>query len=432
MSSFMLVILGLLPLMTVFFEPRSFDDLAKAVTLTDETQLSRLLKQLGVLFVFLTAASLVAWELFSTRFRVRWRLFLPVVFLWIGVTSSMLFSLNPKFSFGHITSLMALSALALRVKGADLPQLIRVGKGISLLYIWLSLLAAPFLLGWALEIGYLQGYIPGLNVRLHGIAIHANQLGIFAWLYVLLEVLSPSPKRLLRFLNLSAALGVLVLAQSKTAWAILLFSMAMWFLIRRPRVSLLLIGLSVLGVLAAILTLLIEGWRLDFTVSVLDAAPSELLTLTGRTFIWEIVLQLVSENPLFGYGTTLWSPEMALSYAPFLGWVVLQSHNQYLQSLGEGGILGLSMFMLYAVFVLWFAFKARGVMGGLGLVMFMSLLLRGLTEVWFGKAVVDGHLFFHGYALAVVFSSYEYLRRDVPVDVKSQGPVETTQEVQRA
>lgn len=408
MMAALLWLIGIVPIVVVPFGPRSFDDFGKELAYIQESAIMVWVARLGTALIFGSTAASLFWALYKGRLRIVSWSAVPMLLLVLAVIPSMLFSIQPSFSFTHITYLLALATIASLVRSDDMFSLLSIGKAISLIYVWGSLLVALLVPQWALETNYEQGYLPLLGIRLHGLAIHANQLAVFAWLYLVLEMTLPSTRGSLRGLHLAAAFAVLLLSQSKTAWLLCLWSFAVWLAMHQPRRFLLLLSGAVAGILAFFFSLLVLGKSpATFLKDIIDRLPEEFYTLTGRTFIWQVTLLILEENPWFGYGPNLWSPEMAIQYVPLLGWVVLQSHNQYLQSLGEGGIWGLLMFLLYAAWVTALAFLSRRYASGIGFILFSSLLMRGLTESWFRRATVDGHLFFHAFILAVVFAGYE-------------------------
>ena len=75
------------------------------------------------------------------------------------------------------------------------------------------------------------------------------------------------------------------------------------------------------------------------------------LTLTGRTFIWDVVIEKISQKPLFGYGELGTGGIVKVYWATRL----VPAHNSMLQIIYDGGMVSfafLLMFILYSCFKL--------------------------------------------------------------------------------
>ena len=418
---------ALSPFFVVPFMPRSFDLDSYVVALAEGFGFASYLMRGATAVAFILTSLLLVKVLVRGRWQMRF--LVPMLFLYGGSLGAMLFSLEPRFSAGHLAYVNMLTLVALLVKGEHLDQLVDLFKKITLIYIWASVLASLVVPQWALEIGYDQTYIPGFNIRLHGATVHANHTAPFVWIYILLEMAFPSKSRVLRILHLSTSLFVLILTQSKTTWLLLLFGwgwLTFWRTVSRvPHPIPLIAFLSV--ILGVSLVALLVADASSETSSVVERLqsllPEDASTLTGRTFIWLVVMSIVHENPWFGYGPELWSPEMTLQFSGWTGWVPSQSHNQYLQSLGEGGWLGLVFFLAYCLWILALAIRSIRVADGIAFALFGGWLIRGFTEAWFRKATMDGNLLVHAMILALVFALYE----KVSSGVKAMGGREESQ-----
>lgn len=101
----------------------------------------------------------------------------------------------------------------------------------------------------------------------------------------------------------------------------------------------------------------------------------EILTFTGRTYIWDVVLDLVQEKPIIGFGyasSMFFLPE----YDDLIGFKASHAHNMFLQVLLYSGILGIFS-MLYA-FIRFFV-DSLG-FTRLGLALFFYVIYNGLLE----------------------------------------------------
>lgn len=76
-------------------------------------------------------------------------------------------------------------------------------------------------------------------------------------------------------------------------------------------------------------------------------------TLTGRTGLWEVLLDASSQRPLLGYGVGYFHrPEVMHKFSIDFGWEAKSTHSSYLDLLlGIGGI-GLSLFITFVVSIL--------------------------------------------------------------------------------
>ena len=229
-----------------------------------------------------------------------------------------------------------------------------------------------------------SGIIPGVEWRLFGLTTHANTLGPVALLGVLLELYSPSKRKWLGRLGVGAALAAMVLAQSRTTWVAALliavfiyvplalvpkrgfgeakkgFSHAVWTL---TGCILLLIALAV-G-----FTVLGSSWDMEI--------QADLGSLNGRVVIWDITLDAWRENILFGYGPKLWGLERQIRFNMFH---VGHAHNQFLQTLGEAGVVGLVLLAVQLLTLFYVACRRFVVTRGFVFALLILLLTRCVTE----------------------------------------------------
>lgn len=175
---------------------------------------------------------------------------------------------------------------------------------------------------------------------------------------------------------------VLILTQSKTVWVLLVLAYlirlayATWGLPRLQRYPVLaLLGAIFIGGIMYLATG--PAW-LDSVEVMLSG--EQFATLTGRTLIWQVTLNLWEQNPWFGYGPELWNLRMGLAYAPIIGSVAPHAHSQFYQSLGESGIVGIMGLFLYVITLLVYGVRYARATGGVALILVSVLLLRGITE----------------------------------------------------
>lgn len=227
-------------------------------------------------------------------------------------------------------------------------------------------------------------WLPGIDWRLFGLAPHANSLGPIALLGILVELHSPSRWKVLRGVVFASSAAVLVLAQSKTVWATVPLMLAfVWLPLSLSRTSA--IGdrgqdfrRTVLALAGAIgVLVLVAAAAVAFDVVDVIEHRSDLVTLTGRTRIWDITLQAWRENVLFGYGPGIWGVDRQREFQMFY---VGQAHNQIVQTLGEAGLVGLVLLLGYLGALLVSALKTFSASRGIVLMLLMLMLVRCITE----------------------------------------------------
>ena len=260
------------------------------------------------------------------------------------------------------------------------------------------------------------GWLPGVDWRLYGLASHANSLGPIALLGILLEMHSPARWRATRWSMFASAGAVFVLAQSKTVWgAAVLLLVMVWLplvLLRRPK------GAQdvhhfrrqVLALASAIAALLLlVGVLVAFDVVGLVERRGDLLSLTGRTRIWDITLSAWRDNLLFGYGAAIWGPERQAEYQMFY---VGQAHNQFVQTLGEAGLAGLALLVAYLGVLFAAALRTLVASRGITLTLLTLMLVRCITEAPMrAEGILSWNTFVHALLL---LTACHFLRNPRP------------------
>jgi O-antigen ligase len=248
-------------------------------------------------------------------------------------------------------------------------------KAILFLVAAVSLLLAAVAPQHAL-LGDYQGLIPGVHFRLYGLSTHPNTLGPAALLLIVFELYFPSP-RLARYTLLACGALVFILAQSKTAWVaavgLYVFGLIPYRIVQTPGLNAKVVFLTA-NVIAAVTVLLIVTAL--YPTEGLSNTES-LTTLTGRTEIWRITLEEFKHYPVFGYGPQLWGLEYRLQE----GWLVAgQAHNQFIQTLGESGSVGLLLLLGYLAVLFGYAIRYLRESRGLVLVLLILICFRCFSE----------------------------------------------------
>ncbi len=229
-----------------------------------------------------------------------------------------------------------------------------------------------------------KGLIPGVDFRLFGLTPHANALGPVALIGLMLELHSPSTVRAMRVAQLLAAAAVFVLAQSKTAWVaamviVILVALPVGFIPdREPAKRERNFGRAVFTALACIgLMIVVSVGLVTFDVFGYVEQNAQVDTLSGRKQIWDITLQAWHESLLFGYGREIWGMERMLKFRLFH---VGQAHNQFIQTLGEAGLMGLFFLLVYLLTLLQSALRQFVASRGITLALLIVVLARCVTE----------------------------------------------------
>lgn len=258
-----------------------------------------------------------------------------------------------------------------------------------ILFVIISLLSILIKPNHVLDLSYSQGYIPGLP-RFFGLAPHATMMGSLSALAFWLLITFPLKNYRHNLALLSIMLISLIMSQSKTVLVIFVLGLFVFYLFSERRsqssviqpkenfTKLLLLSIGVVfisGMLLGILLMDVETWAYQ---NMSAETIYKLTTLTGRIEIWTIALEAFQENPLFGYGNALFSPqhraEIGMPYAT-------HGHNQFIDTLGRSGLIGLSGDIAIYSFLAYFSIKFAKETKGLSLNLFILITLYSITAV---------------------------------------------------
>ena len=216
-----------------------------------------------------------------------------------------------------------------------------------------------------------------VGTRLSGIGGNANTVGRQAALALLLLALYAPELKKINVLIVpvvgSVAAVALLLSNSRTSLALTLI--IIWFLLFCTRERMVLFVLSLLALFVIMPFLFIFGETLLSMVS-RSGDVAEITTGTGRTHIWAVVVQLIFERPVagWGYGSTLFIlPE----YAGDIRHIAPHAHNMILQILITSGFVGLAIFAVAFGIRMFDAYRARN---RTVLTLMAFVFLNGLTE----------------------------------------------------
>ena len=181
-----------------------------------------------------------------------------------------------------------------------------------------------------------------------GVFVHKNGLGatmaaaIFIELYLILRTAA----NIRRFLLIVFFIAMVVMARSATSIVVSVIYIVLGLLyaigIDSKRGALLAILLFIGIAYVCIASLMVNP---DIAFSILGKDP----TLTGRTAVWEIVLPLIREKLLLGYGYhAMWAVDDPVTIAADRavgGWGLTGSHNAFLEITLQLGLVGLALIL---------------------------------------------------------------------------------------
>lgn len=258
-----------------------------------------------------------------------------------------------------------------------------------------------------------------------GIYEQKNVLGnamAFCFLFCLYAVATKHGGLRLLFVVLAfASLYALAESQSKTSLGLAVLLPVLVFLtfaITRPlgmNAALFILFSAVLG---------LSGWFYLSALTAFDFTDLSILlfndeTFTGRTVIWEFVLDVISRRPLIGQGyASFWgigSDSIVAREAPGFVTGLLQAHNGYLDTLVETGAIGFSILLALIVAALFAAARANlrwPALSWLSITLVLTVICHNMLE----------SSWFRGYALTwMLFIFAALLPR--PAAVSNHAPV---------
>lgn len=308
-----------------------------------------------------------------------------------------------EFNINLIYAPIVFTAVALLVS-SNYQKTLQSLRWILLIPLLGSLLAMWVAPNLVLETGY-KGLIPGFNIRLAGLTEHANSLGTIAVIGLFLELSKYVQKKPnVLFLLISGA--NLVLAQSKTSWIIAIIGLIVFGLSavksRRLQYGKGHLELAILcsAFFTVTIIILIAFLKLDSLQTFLDADQTGLASFTGRTKIWNMTLDEFMNNPISGYGPSIWDSLYRFRHGMMH---VGQAHNQYIQTLGQAGILGTLSLTFYIFLLVRRSYQGWNETDGLSFFVVTVLLVRGFSESPMRMiGIMDFDSFVHLFAFATV------------------------------
>ncbi|WEF35675.1 O-antigen ligase family protein [Pseudoduganella chitinolytica] len=235
------------------------------------------------------------------------------------------------------------------------------------------------------------GLIPGLHLRFMGLAPHANILGPLSVIFLICLWRFPFKRRWLTYAAAGFGLLALLLTQSKTSWIAFLLTVGCISYYsyrdlivhriadhRRPLLPVAVVGGAMLLLTAIVLVLMFGDVGAKLATIANSKEGAQLSSFSGRDQIWEVALEEWRRNPVFGYGLTIWNTAFQMSIRmPF----AVHAHGQFFQTVSSAGTVGLIGLVVYALILMYLVIKTTRVSGGLTLALFLTLLMRSVSEV---------------------------------------------------
>ncbi len=284
------------------------------------------------LFLFLTGHGDTIWRMVSAE---------PLMPIFLGIiTLSTLWSADPAITIRRAVSLILATMIGYYFAARyDLGDLIR-------------LVGSVFTVALALHITWavaLPQYGTMTTGQWSGLLHNKNPFGEQMALFTILFVLAGIVRRRLRFSFFGlavASFGALVMSQSKTSLVAVILSLVLLMVFFTFRSRKTLYGAVLLSeLIASALGLLIATASLPVIADLLGKD----ITLSGRTVLWEMVIDEIAEAPWLGHGwDAYWGGFFSPSHDIWIAhrWLPPSAHNAILEYLLDIGIVGTVAFVL--------------------------------------------------------------------------------------
>ena len=143
-----------------------------------------------------------------------------------------------------------------------------------------------------------------------------------------------------------------VISKSSTTIVSVIALVGMWFMVKKGKLFRWIINPKVYGLIYVFVWLALIVFRLQYIfANIIIGILKKDLTFSHRTIIWDRALQLISERPIFGYGTPDSYNVFSVNHDYKGGnnnvWSTLSGHNEVLQLAYIGGIVLIILFILF-------------------------------------------------------------------------------------
>ncbi|MDQ0100636.1 O-antigen ligase [Paenarthrobacter nicotinovorans] len=216
--------------------------------------------------------------------------------------------------------------IQIRNSGASKQYLLRLAARVTTFVVWISV-ALSFV---APALAYSHGLsdlrrlnLAGLTLRLSGLTPHPNFLSVTALICIVLMI---ALKTKFWWATVIVSLAAIIMAESRNAMLTLLVVAAVAWVFNGKTI----VGRTVLAAPICFAGILLSG-------GLEDSSLTSDIAANGRFRIWDVVLAGFDGNPFAGWGPLAFQPE---SKSPMLAAGLQHAHNQVLQGIAEGGVLG--------------------------------------------------------------------------------------------
>ncbi len=349
---------------------------------------------------------------------------------WAGSTGLPAFlGANPQVSHELLYALGAGTAACL-ASPSERDRILALARDTLFVLMLAGVALVPLRLHMVLDTTYAEGLLRGLP-RFGGLAAHPVSQGMMAQVALLLLLARPYRRRSLRLAAWVLGLGVLVMAQSKTAWfAFLLSGGAMAWARhgrafqarladpRRSGFGVAVSALAALAVVAVAATLLFADVAGRFGAFLASDQGAQLVSLTGRDRIWAAAAQEWAAHPVFGYGLSLWDA----AYRASIGLPqATHAHNQFMDDAARAGTVGAVALVAYAGVLLALSLRQARASAGLSVALFLAIALRAISEVPLGLQGYDPELFTHLLLLVTLAGASATASAPAPASTPAPG-----------
>lgn len=235
----------------------------------------------------------------------------------------------------------------------------------------------------------LMGAWRGLATQKNGLGSLAS-LGTIFWVHALL---AREARPLTALLGTAVAASCLFLSRSSTSMIATGFTVVMLLMVLRSPAGLRRAMPAIITVFTAIILVyslavlqVVPG--LQMILEPITAITGKDLTFTGRTEIWAIIRERISEHPVLGGGFgAYWAGQapgaQSLEFVARLNFYPGQAHNGYLDVMNDLGAVGALLLLGYLAVYLWQSLRLMALdrtQGALYLALIVQQLISNLSE----------------------------------------------------
>lgn len=250
-----------------------------------------------------------------------------------------------------------------------------MAKLVAIYFVTLNVVSTPKRLKWILgaiviasvvtSIGAIKWYLNGIDLvegfRARWVGVYADpnhlaeDLALVVPLAVAFVMRKPNPVWLKLACAAAAILAVVAIIQTHSRGGSigLLVAMGIWALREKKRMRSVVVGLALLGGLAAFAPQ--SFWEREQTVGNFKEDASAM----GRVYAWNVASKISVDRPLLGVGAGGFRFAWPL-YAPQEATHAYVAHNIYLDTIGELGLVGFFLFLVFTGGATGAAFEVSG------------------------------------------------------------------------